>query len=118
MYQQLAQLIRDAVWLKSYLAAVMRLETEAFQNAYAALGPAKGSLPVPLPEDMTGVQGVTDHVHSGMIAASRPYPGPPTVSSSSTALHVANSACFLLWTVQWRIGLSQLSGGCILMGTT
>ncbi len=31
MYQQLAQLIRDGVWLKSYLAAVMRLEQEAFQ---------------------------------------------------------------------------------------
>ena len=45
MYQQLAQLIRDAVWLKSYLAAVMRLEQEAFQHAYAALGPTKGSLP-------------------------------------------------------------------------
>ena len=33
MYQQLAQLIRDGVWLKSYLAAVMRLEHEAFQVA-------------------------------------------------------------------------------------
>ena len=31
VYQQLAQLIRDGVWLKSYLAAVMRLEHEAFQ---------------------------------------------------------------------------------------
>lgn len=31
--QQLAQLIRDGVWLKSYLAAVMRLEAEAFQQA-------------------------------------------------------------------------------------
>ena len=26
MYQQLAQLIRDGVWLKSYIAAVMRVE--------------------------------------------------------------------------------------------
>ena len=33
MNQQLAQLIRDGVWLKSYLAAVMRLEAEAFQQA-------------------------------------------------------------------------------------
>lgn len=80
VYQQLAQLIRDAVWLKSYLAAVMRLETEAFQNAYAALGPAKGSLPVPMPEEVGVVQGITEHGHSGMIAASRPYPGPPSVS--------------------------------------
>lgn len=38
MYQQLAQLIRDAVWLKSYIAAVMRLAQEAFQQAYVALG--------------------------------------------------------------------------------
>ena len=30
MYQQLAQLIRDGVWLKSYLAAVMRLQQEAY----------------------------------------------------------------------------------------
>lgn len=34
--QQLAQLIRDGVWLKSYLAAVMRLEAEAFQQARSA----------------------------------------------------------------------------------
>jgi hypothetical protein len=26
VYQQLAQLIRDGVWLKSYIAAVMRVE--------------------------------------------------------------------------------------------
>ena len=30
VYQQLAQLIRDGVWLKSYLAAVMRLQQEAY----------------------------------------------------------------------------------------
>ncbi len=35
--QQLAQLIRDGVWLKSYLAAVMRLEAEAFQQARRAI---------------------------------------------------------------------------------
>ena len=46
MYQQLAQLIRDAVWLKSYIAAVMRLEQEAFQSAYASLGPSKATLPL------------------------------------------------------------------------
>lgn len=40
--QQLAQLIRDAVWLKSYLAAVMRLSQEAFQLSHAALGPPQG----------------------------------------------------------------------------
>lgn len=40
--QQLAQLIRDAVWLKSYLAAVMRLSQEAFQLSHVALGPPQG----------------------------------------------------------------------------
>ena len=52
MYQQLAQLIRDGVWLKSYIAAVMRVEQEAFTTAYNAMGPTKvgqstaASLPV------------------------------------------------------------------------
>ena len=41
MYQQLAQLIRDGVWLKSYIAAVMRVEQEAFTTAYNAMGPTK-----------------------------------------------------------------------------
>ena len=31
VYPQLAQLMRDGVWVKSYQAAVMRLEHEAFQ---------------------------------------------------------------------------------------
>lgn len=44
VFQQLAQLIRDAVWVKSYLAAVMRLQQEAFGCAAAALGPAKAAL--------------------------------------------------------------------------
>ena len=52
VYQQLAQLIRDGVWLKSYIAAVMRVEQEAFTTAYNAMGPTKvgqstaASLPV------------------------------------------------------------------------
>lgn len=41
VYQQLAQLIRDGVWLKSYIAAVMRVEQEAFTTAYNAMGPTK-----------------------------------------------------------------------------
>ncbi len=66
VYQQLAQLIRDAVWLKSYLAAVMRLEQEAFQHAYAALGPTKGTLPAipalpPVAEPLVGPPGTPDH---------------------------------------------------------
>lgn len=44
--QQLAQLIRDAVWLKSYLAAVMRLSQEAFQLSHSALGPPQGAAQV------------------------------------------------------------------------
>ena len=66
VYQQLAQLIRDAVWLKSYLAAVMRLEQEAFQHAYGALGPTKGTLPAipalpPVAEPPIGTPGTPDH---------------------------------------------------------
>ena len=41
VFQQLAQLIRDAVWLKSYLGAVMRLQADAYSAAGAALGPSK-----------------------------------------------------------------------------
>ena len=49
--QQLSQLIRDAVWLKSYLASVMRLSQEAFSMSQAALGPQQAAPPPvrPLP---------------------------------------------------------------------
>ena len=47
--QQLAQLIRDAVWLKTYLASIMRLSQEAFQLSHAALGPPQGPAQVPMP---------------------------------------------------------------------
>jgi hypothetical protein len=82
VYQQLAQLIRDAVWLKSYLAAVMRLETEAFQNAYAALGPAKVSMAIPLPDEVGAMPlpAGAEHGSGGLIPASRPYTGAPAVS--------------------------------------
>ena len=43
--QQLSQLIRDAVWLKSYLASVMRLSQEAFSMSQAALGPQHAAPP-------------------------------------------------------------------------
>ena len=43
--QQLSQLIRDAVWLKSYLASVMRLAAEAFHLAQTALGPQQAAPP-------------------------------------------------------------------------
>ncbi len=75
VYQQLAQLIRDAVWLKSYIAAVMRLEQEAFQSAYASLGPSKATLPLQQempaqPEQMMMTTGST---------ASQPMNVPPQV---------------------------------------
>ena len=44
VFAQLAQLIRDAVWLKSYLAAVMRLQQESYGAAAGSLGPAKAAL--------------------------------------------------------------------------
>ena len=59
VYQQLAQLIRDAVWLKSYIAAVMRLEQEAFQSAYASLGPSKATLEPMQPDPMMITNGST-----------------------------------------------------------
>lgn len=45
VYHQLTNLIRDTVWLKSYLSAVLRVESEAFQVANAALGSMKAALP-------------------------------------------------------------------------
>ena len=45
VYHQLTNLIRDTVWLKSYLSAVLRVESEAFQVANSALGSMKAALP-------------------------------------------------------------------------
>lgn len=45
VYHQLTNLIRDTVWLKSYLSAVLRVESEAFQVANAALGSMRAALP-------------------------------------------------------------------------
>ena len=45
VYHQLTNLIRDTVWLKSYLSAVLRVEAEAFQVANSALGSMKATLP-------------------------------------------------------------------------
>lgn len=45
VYHQLTNLIRDTVWLKSYLSAVLRVEAEAFQAANIALGSMKAALP-------------------------------------------------------------------------
>jgi hypothetical protein len=45
VYHQLTNLIRDTVWLKSYLSAVLRVEAEALAVANVALGPTKAALP-------------------------------------------------------------------------
>ena len=65
VYQQLAQLIRDAVWLKSYLMAVVRLEQETFTQAYHSLGTNKGHPMMPM--DMMPTAPA-----DGMIPAARP----------------------------------------------
>jgi hypothetical protein len=59
VFQQLAQLIRDAVWLKSYIAAVMRLEQEAFTSAYQSLGETKAAVTAPgsMPVEQVAVPG-------------------------------------------------------------
>lgn len=49
VYHQLTNLIRDTVWLKSYLSAVLRVESEAFQAANAALGQMKAAATLPAP---------------------------------------------------------------------
>jgi hypothetical protein len=66
----------------------MRLETEAFQNAYAALGPAKVSMPMPLPDDLGAVPlpAGAEHGSGGLIPASRPYAVPPGVSVPTSAI--------------------------------
>lgn len=55
VYHQLTNLIRDTVWLKSYLSAVLRVEAEAFQAANMALGAMKAALPAPSTEPVAQV---------------------------------------------------------------
>lgn len=82
VYQQLAQLIRDAVWLKSYIAAVMRLEQEAFQSAYASLGPSKATLPLQQEVPMQSEQ----MMMTAGSTASRPVELQPQVGCEATEL--------------------------------
>ena len=77
MYQQLAQLIKDAVWLKSYLAAVMRLEQEAFTAAYVALGNTKASPAMHAHIEPMHIP--TTPVEGGTIPAARPLDSPGQV---------------------------------------
>lgn len=60
VYHQLTNLIRDTVWLKSYLSAVMRVEVEAFQVGNAALGSMKAALPAALPAPSEAFNGPVD----------------------------------------------------------
>lgn len=60
VHTQLSQLIKDGVWLKSYISAVMRVEQNAFMTAFQAMGPPRSgvgvsqsiteSLPAPEPQ--------------------------------------------------------------------
>lgn len=85
VYQQLAQLIKDAVWLKSYLAAVMRLEQEAFAQAYVALGVTKATPMMHPHVDVSAMPATPEH--TGMIPASRPSDTPPQVIALRTERH-------------------------------
>jgi hypothetical protein len=79
VYQQLAQLIKDAIWLKSYLQAVMRLEQEAFTQAYVALGTSKASPVIhPHMEQMSSIPADA----GGMIPAARPMDGTSQAGSA------------------------------------
>ena len=93
VYQQLAQLIKDAIWLKSYLAAVMRLEQEAFAQAYVALGVTKATPMMHPHVDVSAMPATPEH--TGMIPASRPSDTPPQVTIPQAAQVVARLT--LLW---------------------
>jgi hypothetical protein len=71
VYHQLTNLIRDTVWLKSYLSAVLRVEAEAFQAANVALGQMKAAVP------MSG---------HNMSSAEVPVAQPATTANSTPAL--------------------------------
>lgn len=76
VYHQLTNLIRDTVWLKSYLSAVLRVESEAFQVANVALGSMKAALPSTAasqeePMQLSGMNGVGDSMSDEGIPAAR-----------------------------------------------
>lgn len=79
VYHQLTNLIRDTVWLKSYLSAVLRVESEAFQVANVALGSMKAALPSssspsevePAQNGMSGMNGVDDSLSDDDLGAGR-----------------------------------------------
>ena len=93
VYQQLAQLIKDAIWLKSYLAAVMRLEQEAFTSACAALSNGKTGPGMHVANmEASPIPGTPEH--AGMIPAARPIETPPQVICWAKTLHLARLCSF------------------------
>lgn len=68
---QLTNLIRDTVWLKSYLSAVLRVEAEAFQAANLALGAMKAALPAPTAEVAAPVAASVPNTPPDVIPANR-----------------------------------------------
>ena len=89
MYQQLAQLIRDGVWLKSYIAAVMRVEQEAFTTAYNAMGPTKvgQSTAASLPVTESVVTADRGALGTNPVAAQQQVPASHRVLSASPRQH-------------------------------
>ncbi|KAI8110690.1 hypothetical protein M9435_002364 [Picochlorum sp. BPE23] len=77
VYHQLTNLIRDTVWLKSYISAVLRVESEAFQVANVALGSMKAALPSSAspseadPIQMNGMNAMHDSLSDDGIPAAR-----------------------------------------------
>ena len=75
VYHQLTNLIKDTVWLKSYVSAVLRVESEAFSVANVALGSMKAALPsnVSHSQDVDPIQmsGMIDSLSDDGIPAAR-----------------------------------------------
>lgn len=73
VYHQLTNLIRDTVWLKSYISAVLRVESEAFAVANVALGSMKAALPSASPSEADPIQmsGMIDSLSDDGIPAAR-----------------------------------------------
>ena len=74
VYHQLTNLILDTVWLKSYISAVLRVESEAFAIANVALGSMKAALPSsasPSEADPIQMSGMIDSLSDDGIPAAR-----------------------------------------------
>jgi len=77
VYHQLTNLIKDTVWLKSYVSAVLRVESEAFSVANVALGSMKAALP----SNVSHSQDVDPIQMSGMIDSLSDDDGIPAARS-------------------------------------